>query len=186
MSEYLRTIRLTAPATEPVTLTEAKAHLLVDHTNDDAYITALISVARDAAEKYCNRYFADATAALLFDDLPATSDAPLRLPVPDVQSVDAVAYIDEDNATQAITGTTYDAEFQYLWPADAWPTANTQGVRVQVSVGAPVEIVAVKHAILIYITDLYEHRASTVLGVSVGTTRAAEMLLQPYRVEMGV
>lgn len=183
---YTRTIRLTAPATEPVTLADAKAHLLVDHTDDDAYITGLISVARDMAEKYCNRYFADATAALLFDGFPSTSDGPLFVPVPDVQSVDAVSYIDADNASQAVAGTTYNAEWQHLWPADAWPTSDNQGVRVAVTVGAPVEIVAVKHAILIYLTDLYEHRASTVIGASVATTKAAELLLQPFRVEIGI
>jgi hypothetical protein len=34
------TVRTVAPATEPVTLTEAKAHLYVDGTADDTLITA--------------------------------------------------------------------------------------------------------------------------------------------------
>lgn len=186
IQNYLRTIRLTSPATEPVTLTEAKAQLLVDHNEDDNLITGLISVARAKAENYCNRYFADATAALLFTAFPDDLSDPVQIPVPDVQSVDAVSYIDADNASQSLAGTTFDAEYQYLWPSSQWPTSDVQGVRVAVTVGAPVEIVAVKQAILIMITDLYENRGSTVVGSINTSTEAAEMLLQPYRVEIGI
>ena len=43
--------RTGSPATEPVTLADAKAHLRVDGTDEDAYITGLIGVARVAAEE---------------------------------------------------------------------------------------------------------------------------------------
>ncbi len=38
------------PAGEPLTLAEAKLHLRVDLSDDDALITALISAAREQAE----------------------------------------------------------------------------------------------------------------------------------------
>jgi len=41
-------------ATEPVSLTEAKAQLYVDFADDDAFITALITEARTAIETFCN------------------------------------------------------------------------------------------------------------------------------------
>ena len=36
---------VTAPTTNPLTPTEVKAHLRVDHTNDDTLVTALIAAA---------------------------------------------------------------------------------------------------------------------------------------------
>lgn len=44
---------------EPITLSEAKAHLRVEHGDEDAYIVNLISVARDFAEKFVNRLLAE-------------------------------------------------------------------------------------------------------------------------------
>jgi peptide/nickel transport system permease protein len=45
----------TAPASEPITLTEAKAHLRVDFDDDDTLITAMIAAARGYVEEHCNR-----------------------------------------------------------------------------------------------------------------------------------
>lgn len=55
-------VRTTEPTTEPVALAEAKAHLrIVDDTNDDAYITTLISTARRAVEDMTGRTLIDTT-----------------------------------------------------------------------------------------------------------------------------
>lgn len=52
--------RTTEPAAEPITLDEAKAHLrVVDFTDDDTYITTLISVARRAIEDMTGRTLID-------------------------------------------------------------------------------------------------------------------------------
>ena len=45
--QYRSLTRQTPPAVEPVTLSEAKAHLRVDSTDDDAYIATLITAARE-------------------------------------------------------------------------------------------------------------------------------------------
>ena len=44
--------------TEPVTLAEAKLHLRVEHSDEDAYIGGLISAAREYAESFTNRLIA--------------------------------------------------------------------------------------------------------------------------------
>lgn len=50
------TVRIvTPPATEPVTLAEAKTHLRLEETRDDSYVTTLIVAARQYIEKVCWR-----------------------------------------------------------------------------------------------------------------------------------
>lgn len=52
---YRSLVRETEPASEPVTLTEAKAHLRIDGTAEDTLVTSLIKVARVWAEEYLDR-----------------------------------------------------------------------------------------------------------------------------------
>jgi len=58
---------ITAPPVEPVSLADAKAHLRVDGTSDDAAITALITVARVTLEKWCWSAFIQQTWQYWFD-----------------------------------------------------------------------------------------------------------------------
>lgn len=52
----LQSLKVTsAPAVEPVTLSDAKAHLRIDWTDDDTYITNLISGAREWLESRISR-----------------------------------------------------------------------------------------------------------------------------------
>jgi uncharacterized phiE125 gp8 family phage protein len=55
------------PTVEPLTLGDAKAHLRVTNTQDDNLITALITAARKAAERYTNRAFITQTWQVWFD-----------------------------------------------------------------------------------------------------------------------
>lgn len=45
--------RVESSPTEPVTLTEVKAHLIITSTDDDTLLTALITQCRKAIEEYC-------------------------------------------------------------------------------------------------------------------------------------
>ena len=49
--------------TEPITLTEAKSFLRVEHNLDDDYITSLISVARSYVEEFQGRLIAERVPA---------------------------------------------------------------------------------------------------------------------------
>ena len=60
--------------TEPITLAQAKAHLRVEDTNDDTYITTLISVARSACENYLGYMLARNSAVNFYlDQFPNSS-----------------------------------------------------------------------------------------------------------------
>lgn len=66
----LSTTLITPPTVEPVSLTLAKQHLRVDFSDDDAYITALITAAREFAEKRTNRAFFNQTWKMTMDYFP--------------------------------------------------------------------------------------------------------------------
>lgn len=188
MTKYIRTVRLTAPVTEPITLSEAKAQLRISDgfTTDDTFINAIISASRAAVEDYCNRYFATANCALLFDTFPI-ADRPLNLPLPDILSLTELSYVDDDDAIQiiALVNLTLDAERQTITPDGAWPT-DAKSVRVEVSAGPPVEFVAPKQSMFLFLTDMYDNRTATIVGTIVADNPAAQMLMQPFAVEMGI
>jgi len=186
LMQYLTAIRTAAPTVEPITLAEAKAHLRVETADDDTFITAAISAARDAVERYCGRFFAGTTAALIFDYFPAGSK-PLRLPVPDVSALVSIKYLDSNNTEQTLTGATLRSDGLEILPAVDWPTDVSIGtVRVEITAGAPLEFAGARQAMLLYLTDIFEVRATTIVGASVAQNPAALMLMQPYRVGLGL
>ena len=64
---------VTPPAEEPVSLADAKLHLRVDFTDDDALITSLIAAARQAAETLTGRQIVTARWKLVLDSFPGPS-----------------------------------------------------------------------------------------------------------------
>lgn len=123
---------VTAPTEYPVTLAEAKAALLVDHTADDALITRLVAAATDEAERQAARSFCTRTIDLVLDGWPA--DNVIRLEYPPIQSVSAITYYDEDNAAATMPAGDYIAVLDMTPPkimlksGSNWPTASLRTV----------------------------------------------------------
>lgn len=67
------------PVQEPVTLAEAKTHLRVTYTDDDALIAELITAARQWFEEQTYRALVTQTWDLKLDELPRGDD-PIRVP----------------------------------------------------------------------------------------------------------
>lgn len=157
-----------APATMPVTLEEAKAHLLVEHSDDDAVlIPALIAAAVDHVEKYGNIRVAASTLAIKCDRF---SDV-RRLPVAPCRSVVKIEYVDPAGATQELADTVYEERFDGFEAAivlklgQRWPDIE-QASRVTLTVEVGYETVppAVKLAMLRFISNTYHNRTDAVVA----------------------
>lgn len=70
----LRTV--TPPAVEPVTLAEAKQHCRIDTDTDDAYVSALITAAREWVESYMDEALIHQQLVMRMDGFPQEIELP--------------------------------------------------------------------------------------------------------------
>lgn len=133
----------TAPSAELVTLAQAKADLRLDGLDDhDGRIQEYLDEAvgeLDGFSGSLGRALAAQTWTLYLDRFPA---GPIRLPLPPLISVDAVAYVDADGADQAFTDLLVaHGERAEVRPAFGfnWPTtrATPRAVAVTFTCGWP-------------------------------------------------
>ena len=97
----------TAPAVEPITLDEAKLHLKVDSADDNALISALITTARQLAERETKRAFITQTWEMFLDYAPPEID----IPKPPLQATSlSIKVIDEAGVESVVSATTYDVD----------------------------------------------------------------------------
>lgn len=87
--------------TEPITLSEAKAHLRVSNTQEDTMITRMITSAREWAERYCNRSFIDKTVTQYVSEPGDTTEFDL-IHVP-VATITSVKRIDKEGTATTLT-----------------------------------------------------------------------------------
>lgn len=182
----------TAPAAEPLTLTEAKAHLRVEHTSEDTLITALIVAARTHAEAFTRRAFVTQTWDLFLDAFPDDAATPIRIPLPSLVTVDSISYVDDAGATQVWGSSNYLVDnksdparvtpaYNVSWPATR-DQVNAVTVRFTAGYGNAAAVPqAIKQAMLLIIGHLYEHREAVSDFQVYEVPQAAEYLLWPHR-----
>lgn len=190
--QYRSLTRQTQPAVEPVTLSEAKAHLRVDGTDSDAEIVAMIRAAREWCEAYLDRTLIHTQWVMRFDRFPPDSTADIELPRPPVVSSGtatavAVAYTLEDGATAAYSTASFRVDraatpgavktnYGQTWPPHRQDD-NSVSVTWWAGYGASANDVpqAVRNAILMCVSEFYEKRGSG------SPPDAAKILLDAYR-----
>ena len=118
---------LVEPAIEPITLADAKQHLRMEVSDDDALITLLIAAARQYAEQLTRTSFITQQWSLVLDAFPGPSlmGVPAGLPwsLPGhaillehgpVQSIDSITYVDMSSTVQTMPSTNYIADMTGL------------------------------------------------------------------------
>lgn len=195
---------ITAPSTTPVTLVEAKAHLNVDHSDDDTLITAMIEAATahvDGPVGFLGRAIVDQTWELVLDEFP---DNEIKLPMPPIIEVVHIKYDDTAGVEQTISPADYTvdnvSEPGWVLPesAGSWPATfdGINAVRVRYRAGyidtsvSPTvgEVPAdIKAAILLYVGSLYGNRETEMIGASVQPMPwSAEQILRRKRHDLSL
>lgn len=172
------------PTAEPLALADAKLHLRVDGTDEDALITSLIVAARQGAEHLTGRALMAQTLELALDGFANV----IKLPRPPLVSVASITYVDLAGTLQALATDQYTvddhSEPARIVPAYGlcWPSARCQpnAVLVRYQAGYTAVPEAIKSWMLLRIGTLYEQRQEVVAGTN-STMAHADRLLDPYR-----
>ena len=161
---------VTPPAIEPVTLAEAKDHLRIDVTDDDALVGFMIQAARESIESFLGRTIITTTFDLFLDRFPGRSGT-IVVPSPRLQSVTTVKFIDTAGVLQTVPSADFlvdtSSEPGRITPSTdslIWEETETRikavEVRYVAGYGTATTDVpeAIRLAILLMTADLYEHR----------------------------
>jgi uncharacterized phiE125 gp8 family phage protein len=179
---------IAAPTTEPITTAEAKAHLHVNGSDDDAYIAALIVSAREGAEHLTGRALMTQTLELAIDGF----DGAIKLPRPPLATITSVKYLDQSGVLQTMAEASYlldsHSEPAVLEPAydTQWPATRCQKNAVLVRYQAGYASAAlvpqmIKSWMLLRIGMLYENREAVAVGAPIVEVPHIDRLLDPYR-----
>jgi uncharacterized phiE125 gp8 family phage protein len=164
-------LRIITPVVSPVIpLVELRAHLRLDLLGgathpDDALIEIYLKAARSYCEHYTQRSVGQQTLELTLDEFP---DNAVELPF-GASSITSVKYVNDAMSTFTLPSTEYvldNASHQH-WAltTDVWPTVGEYANAIEIRYVTPSTIDdAVKSAMLLYVSHLYENREATSTG----------------------
>jgi uncharacterized phiE125 gp8 family phage protein len=173
-----------------ISLADAKAHCRVTHTEDDAYITTLISAARQWVEIYCNCWMNNTTGVGYIDRWPEGEY--IDIPLHPVTAIASVQYVDSAGSLTSMPSGDIQTDVITV-PARVFleTTYSLQDgpnkVRVNFTAGFTEATVpkAMRQAMLILILGMYEQRQPSVVGAIVSEMKGyatIDQLLSPFRI----
>lgn len=194
MSDYSFTETLaTAPASEPVSATDAKTFVRQDSSADDTLIGTLITSARMWVENYLNRSLITQTWVQRIDYGFPCHIWLRRVPA---IAITSIAYLDTAGDSQTLSSSVYSLDqyrephaLVYLAYGQTWPATQyvRQAVTVTYTAGYGANSTDVPQAIITAIKQLilhwYDNRNPVVTGtVSKSMEMMLKAILDPYRV----
>jgi uncharacterized phiE125 gp8 family phage protein len=155
-------------ASEPVTLSEVKDHLKIDGTDEDTYLTSLITASRQMLESELERSFITQTWKMYLPYFPLGE---INIPKGKVLTVESVEYYDSNNSLQTVSTDEYKtslgADIGKIKAVESWPLTNTDHpdavvITFTAGYGASADDVpnGLKQALLILIADSHNFRQS--------------------------
>lgn len=183
----------TAPASEPVTTAEAKSHLRVTTSDDDTYISTLVTVARNHAETITRRALINQTWDYFLNRFPC--DDKIVIPLPRLSSVTSVKYTDKDNVQSTLASNKYVVDTNgepgqvVLAYGESWPSftprpVNAVEIRFVAGYGSSATNVpaGIRQAMLLLVGHWYENRELISELNLKEIPETVNALLWPYRV----
>lgn len=189
----LKPVRTVAPATALLTTGEAKAHLRVDHSDEDTFIDFLV----EAATSYLDGYSGILGRALITQtwkvELEEFEDDEVCLPLGNLVSVTSVKYYDLSNTQQTLSTSVYGAYTDDSGPyievkaGQVWPQVYDREDAIEIiwqaGYGTTTASVpaAIRAGALLLIGHWYRNREAVAEGTFAELPMAAQALLAPYR-----
>lgn len=166
----------------PVSLSDVKQHLRVDHSDDDGLIAGYLDAAIEHVSALYNRAIGINTYLWTLDE--GICGTILALPFPPLRSIVAVRYLNDVGLPTDYETTLFEA-FRRHGSTQSYlrftaPAAVSTVANVEFIAGDDFVPYAIQAAIKMMAARLYEHRGELVDGKLV-EDRAAASLLSPYR-----
>lgn len=179
-----------APAAEPLTRADAKAHLTYEDTDKDTLIDSYSATARAMVEAMTGTRLYTQTVSIKTDDWADLA----HLPIAPVQSITSITHTDTDGVSQTLATTVYEARLDRLEPGvvlkygQSWPNSRPGSlVTVTAVVGygvAGAQPPDVMHAVKVVLADLFAFRESAQIGsiaTSIPSMATVDALLANHR-----
>jgi len=186
-------VLVSGPATEPVTVAEAKAHLRVDGSDEDALIASLILTSRLHIETALGLALVTQSWRLSLDEWPPRRA--VAVPLRPLQSVTAVRVRDASGIAAVLSPDTYQVDTASIPPRIApvgsgWPVPGRALAAIEIDVvagyGAAASTVPapIRQALLLLVAHWFEHRDPIEIGSpETRIPSAVSDLLMPYRIK---
>lgn len=183
--------QVTGPATEPLTVAEAKDHLRVDGTSEDALISSLILTSRLHIEAALGLALLSQSWKMYLDRWPKGGE--VRIPLRPLQSANEIRVHDANGGSAVIDPALYVVDAvsspgRVVLEGSNLPKPGRPANGIEISflsgygdtqsdVPAPI-----RQALLLLVAHWYEHRDPVEIGTpGVAIPTAVSRLLKPYR-----
>ena len=184
-------VMTSGPATEPVTVTEAKAHMRTDGAVEDVLIASLILTSRLHVEAALGFALINQSWTLILDRWPPGTE--VEIPLAPLQAISAVKVKNTAGVATAVAPTNYLVDLASKPPRLVWnnaarpdPGIPAAGIEIDFTAGFGASAATVpaplKHAVLMLTAHWYEHRDANEIGSSAARIPdAISDLIQPFR-----